>query len=503
MSTVYHLAAQFPRPTAPREFVTLLLTSDSCLTEASAVTTPSGQKTIPRHYMVVSIPVTHPDAPPREGLVLGKYESVEIIREIPLTVHKSASTTELHNFRKDISPHRHRGNTIGFAESRGPNAKGERMDRHEASHGDDQAETNPVEWTMVTRSDPGGGIPRFMVDRGTPSSITFDVAKFLDWACGRDHFISEGEDEKQTEQPGVQDQSVSADHLTNGHPTGPEPVTLNHSEAAAHESQPSQGGVLSSLTSAIEGGIAAYAPTSAQETFNSYVHPNGSAAAGAPRSDIDDDESTDTSSLASFASAEQFATAPDIPASSSTSQQALASTASLSTTASAAGSPASTAARRHEKELRKLDYRRSQLEERLAKTREKDSQRSSEASSRTEKEAKKHEDKYAKELQKLERKKEKEARKIEEKRRKAAEKDKLTRAENERDTLKQLVEHLRKENEMLKEQVGELQRENTALVARVGRTPEGQSALRAVRDEVEKGRRRGLSTGSRASGRSL
>lgn len=126
--TVYQLSAQFPGPTSPREFITLLITSDTCLTDASKV-----GNTIPRHFMVVSIPVSHPDAPPRNGMVRGFYESIEMIREIPLA--------------------------------------------------DGDAETNPVEWIMVTRSDPGGGIPRFMVERNVPSSIVQDAVKFLDWAC--------------------------------------------------------------------------------------------------------------------------------------------------------------------------------------------------------------------------------------------------------------------------------------------------------------------------------
>jgi hypothetical protein len=86
--------------------------------------------------MVVSIPVSHPDAPRRQNMVRGFYESIEMIREIPLN--------------------------------------------------DGDAETNPVEWIMVTRSDPGGGIPRFMVERNVPSSIVQDAVKFLDWACVKD-----------------------------------------------------------------------------------------------------------------------------------------------------------------------------------------------------------------------------------------------------------------------------------------------------------------------------
>lgn len=36
---------------------------------------------------------------------------------------------------------------------------------------------------MITRSDPGGNIPRWMVEKGTPKSICSDTVKFLNWAC--------------------------------------------------------------------------------------------------------------------------------------------------------------------------------------------------------------------------------------------------------------------------------------------------------------------------------
>jgi len=59
-----------------------------------------------------------------------------------------------------------------------------------------------------------------------------------------------------------------------------------------------------------------------------------------------------------------------------------------------------------------------------------------------------------------------------------------------------VADHLQKENEILKTQIGELQRENTVLVQKIGKTPEGQQALRAVRDEVGSLRRRGTSMGA-------
>ena len=82
---VYQLSASFPGPVAPRDFTTLLLTTDDGLSEKSAAALPSSEeKHVPRHFMIVSKPVTHPGGPERPGFVRGKYESVELIREIPL-----------------------------------------------------------------------------------------------------------------------------------------------------------------------------------------------------------------------------------------------------------------------------------------------------------------------------------------------------------------------------------------------------------------------------------
>lgn len=94
--------------------------------------------------MVISKPCDHPDCPPRDGFIRGQYESIELVQEIPPKPEDN------------------------------PISKGEEQ-------------INPVEWIMITRSDPGGSVPRFMVERGTPSGIVSDASKFLDWACTADH----------------------------------------------------------------------------------------------------------------------------------------------------------------------------------------------------------------------------------------------------------------------------------------------------------------------------
>ena len=204
---VYHLSAQFPGPSAPRDFVTLLLTSDAALEEGA-----------PRHYMVISKPCEHPDHPTKSGLVRGSYESIEFIREIPRE-KKSASATDLtksessaakleHNQDADaagaVSPTgRSRGKTISFAESRGHSAKGESIDLRDGKGDTDDAEPNPVEWIMISRSDPGGSVPRFLVERGTPAGIVSDASKFLDWACKREpsNSTESSEDKSEEETP--------------------------------------------------------------------------------------------------------------------------------------------------------------------------------------------------------------------------------------------------------------------------------------------------------------
>ncbi|PHH52972.1 hypothetical protein CFIMG_002200RA [Ceratocystis fimbriata CBS 114723] len=135
---VLRMGAQFPGPTAPRDFVAMVLTCESSALSAStqsatatvtsdATATPTSGRLL-RELIVVSKPCDHPASPPVHGTIRGFYESVESIREI------------------------------------------EGADGHIA-----------VEWAMVTRSNPGGNVPRFMIERGTPSAICGDAVKFYKW----------------------------------------------------------------------------------------------------------------------------------------------------------------------------------------------------------------------------------------------------------------------------------------------------------------------------------
>ena len=198
---VWQLSAQFPGPTTPRDFITLLITSSRAMHEYGA---KHGKEDVPeieaRHYMIISRPCDHPETKPRSGYIRGQYESVEFIREIirkPAggsagatsnnVLHHAHSTEEIPELGHLHAPgsadphaddHRKRSTTFGTTQ--------EIRQANDAHHEHYDPEENPIEWIMITRSDPGGSVPRFMVERGTPASIVADASKFLDWACQKD-----------------------------------------------------------------------------------------------------------------------------------------------------------------------------------------------------------------------------------------------------------------------------------------------------------------------------
>lgn len=493
---VYQLSAQFPGPTTPREFLTLLLTSSAALGEK----TTNGDH-VPRHYMVISKPTEHPDAPARNGYIRGHYESVEMIREIPLhkKSNKAASTTDLnkHMHADQTGGGRERASTVGFAESRGPSAKGERLDKHEEAPDSEDAELNPVEWIMITRSDPGGGIPRFMVDRGTPSGICNDAVKFFNWACAKDSIpdphdeqaINTTAQEKSKEQPQEEPQ-------TNGDSIVAPPISSQNGQAG-------HGGMLSHLTNTLEAGLDAYAPVSVANVAHQYLDPKDTA------NDEEDEDSSDDSS--SWASADEYLHREHSligPPPMSNTSLPLSADSSVETESIAGLS-------HHEKEIRKIQRDKEKLDEKLAKKREaedeklktqqeKESTDTTKAVDKHEKELKKQEEKHAKEVAKLEAKKQKELRKVEEKRKKQADRDIVGRVSRERDDFRGRLELVQRENELLREQIGEVQRENTALVHRLSKVAGGDVAVRALRDDLESARRnRSSSMGSTKSRTSL
>ena len=561
---VYHLSAQFPGPTTPRDFVTLLLTSSTALKDPSSSTSPKPSSPVhnnfsrePRHFMVVSKPCIHPDCPPRDGFIRGEYESVEFIREIPIKPKKSSSTTDLsktggarptssginkeamvrnahqksstfpleHDGASDqrhsegdyestptegdkTSEGRRRGKTISFAESRGTTAKGEQLDTHQGED-EEEDETNPVEWIMITRSDPGGSVPRWMVERGTPGSIVADAGKFLDWACKKEHPQSEDEDDVD----GVAHKHIHheeenlRDYQTNGHLAGlngvPDDANPQEQEQAPIKSQgpptaPNQGGIIQSLTSAAYSGLETYAPKAVVEHLPGH-QPQAASSSLPPtaetnlpttgelilngRKDVDEVSSvSDTSSIASFASADSHLGDEEGESKSLSSKTASSNSKDHNQTV-------------HEKELAKLNERKKRLDEKLTKSREKEMKDRQELTSKEQaaikkaeekhaKEVARQEDKYRKEVAKLEAKKSKEAAKLAERRKKAEDKDEKAKLMREKEEVRAELEVVKKEREILKGQVGELQRENTALAARLGKVENGKGLLKEVREEM-------------------
>lgn len=570
MNTVYLLSAQFPGPTTPRDFVTMFLTSDQALQKDE-----SGD--CPRHFMVISRPCLHPDTPARDGYIRGQYESVEFIREIPIKKKRSSSTTNLANsgianarkrsssllsreaiLRNAKQNHqgseetgtqdaaaasdtnlarsdsgRARGHTISFDKSRGATAKGERMDIHPD---DEDIESNPIEWIMITRSDPGGSVPRFMIERGTPGGIVSDASKFLDWACAKDIDDLESDDEETWDENAEKKDHKHRPHdherdlhnwQTNGHLAGIEEITTPKSEhipappsqpaavqngpyeekdaQTAYNSNAYSSGLYSMITGAagLAGGfIVSHAPQAVTDRLPSYIHqpsqepsesePDKTTATASLRRDSTSTLSS-VSSVGSFASAlERAETGEKDPGDPDTS--------SLQTTQSDLD-PDTKASAIKDKELAKLAEKKRKLDEKLEKARTREKSRKSDdsvkeeeairkAEEKHEREVKKQEEKYKKEVEKLERKKAKEERKVEERRKKGVERDEKTRVARELEEMRGEVGVLKREREILRGQVGDLQRENTALAVRVGRLGAvGEEVLRDVRQETGKGAR--------------
>ncbi|WPH01353.1 Hypothetical protein R9X50_00419500 [Acrodontium crateriforme] len=453
----YQLSAQFPGPTTPRDFTIMVLSSEDALTEKSAAQV-KGEKHVPRHFMMISKPVMHPDAPERSGYVRGQYESVEMIREIPL--HKVKS-------KRKVDSATTNGEDPSNCESH-------------------DIELNPVEWIMITRSDPGGGLPRFLVERGTPDAMLGDVTKFLDWATGNDHPTREHYKRSQT---------ISAVDAPPGSTLAvPDQQDEKTRPRSITEPPPLQaGGMFSTLTNAMGAGIDAYAPTVVSSYFHSGESPDSS------------DSSSDTSSIDSFISAEEIrrlSTAPEHPTPTG-------STDSLSLASSETFTWDKSNLSEHDREIQKLNQQRERLDRKLAKKRldeesrlkksqEKEQSEQDKVRERHEREKQKTQQRHQRDLAKLERKKLKEARKAEEKRKKKDEATKLNMVTRERDDFRSQVDLVKRENALLMRQVEELQRENTAIVFKLGKLG-GEDALRGVKEEIAGARKRAGSTQSRES----
>ncbi|KAL4911230.1 hypothetical protein BDW74DRAFT_6291 [Aspergillus multicolor] len=229
---VYHVSATFPKPTTSRDFVVMIVTWEAGFVEDEK-RDGNGEEKEGRSWMMVSRPVEHPNAPEGDQYIRGQYESVEMIREI--LVDKDASDAE--------------------------------------------SDSNPVEWTMVTRSDPGGTIPRWMVEKGTPKSICTDAAKFLEWASQDPEAAA-----KVREQP----QSRAQSRTSQADGTAPSAVVGHLSDSDSSLSsedeyeQEEHHGLIASVGSLLNAGLERYAPQAvldyipahSRQTSSSYNSPN-------------------------------------------------------------------------------------------------------------------------------------------------------------------------------------------------------------------------------------
>ena len=481
-----------------------------------------------KHFLVISRPCQHPDCPPRDGFIRGEYESIEFIREIPPKPKKSSSTTDLsdsarhdvtstalekeailRNARQNSNPlgtihqggsdsnlaertlqdsdlaqdvaeikaapeGRARGRTISYAESRGSKAKGEAVDTPQ-----EDSEMNPVEWIMITRSDPGGSVPRFLVERGTPAGIVSDASKFMEWARKKEHTATDEEENLDEKDSELADGAQMNPLQTNGYVTGLEETK----EVPDSTEDGIQQGLLSSVVNAAYAGVEAYAPQAIIDHLPGHQPSTPSKLSSNVTLPDGTKDLSETSSIASTTSVASFASADSHF---SEAQSTSSITASLQAKDAKSLSP-------HEKELVKLASRKRKLDASLQKTLEKERKDKADMSTREEQRLKRAEEKHAREVAKVEAKHAREVKKIEdrrardaareeERRKKAEDRDEKARLGREKDELKAQLDFVTKERDILRGQVGDLQKENTALVARIGRFD--SSVARELLEEV-------------------
>jgi FtsZ-binding cell division protein ZapB len=236
---VYHVSAQFPKPTAPRDFVPMIINSDSGLRIG-------GSRQSGRSWMMISKPCDHPGVPPKPGYTRGNYESIEVIREIPKNSGSASSSSSQKSKKKDDS-------SSGDSQQPG---------RDEAAEENDDEEMNPVEWIMISRSDPGGSIPRWMVDKGTPRSVGVDAAKFINWAIKDD----KPQEEEDCSSSGSKSASAGTEAKSRESVNGPEADESDDSDSTSeYDSLDSDGehshhGLIASVTGLLNTGYQRLAP---------------------------------------------------------------------------------------------------------------------------------------------------------------------------------------------------------------------------------------------------
>ncbi|KAL6910489.1 hypothetical protein GGI43DRAFT_12624 [Trichoderma evansii] len=460
--SVFQLSAQFPGPTAPRDFITLLLTTDFEYK-------PADQEAPLRQYVIVSKPCQHEECPPRPGIVRGSYESVEIVREVPI---ENGNTSKISLLSSD------------------PGSEGVR-----SSSSDSRGQRSvAIEWLMVTRSDPGGSVPRFMVEKGTPPGIVGDAGKFVKWITAISLLSSKSGESLSVSEAGSPSPTKQSQEITtppeNGTPQIP-PVHRPKStvdskkreelEAARRESVqsiPSSNGIYGIINGVFEAassvvatglrtlGSPAESNTSLEDLESRAAEDLESRATEEHETDADVTDLSETSSIRTFRSALERTMTEE----------------NRSKSIASGNSDESKGQGKQllDKELRKLQEKRRKLDEKAAHMqqrlekkqrggKEKDETAIAKVREKHEKEIAKQEAKYRRELQKLEDKRVHEERKAEARARKAIERQEKMNLTMELEKTRAERDVALKEVEILQAQVRQLQSQSTMQTAKIGR----------------------------------
>lgn len=472
-----------------------------------------------RSYIIVSKPCDHPECPPRQGYIRGQYESVEIIREVPTDkppIRRSMSTVDMASedtkARQVIAEDMTKEAVLRAAQKK---AAGDAAEEE-----DDDEVTTTIEWLMVTRSDPGGNVPRFMIERGTPGGIVSDAGKFLKWLtakAARD-FASDDAEEPvdgtkvsavKAEDLKARSKSVAPAPTSNLLPDE-EPERMHGSQESAETSfeYPSSNGLYGMISGAIGYASSAVAQRLPIPVF--FQSANNSSHETIPEvaeDDGSDSDTSDVSSIRSFASAvegnESDVSPPPVSKDETASNVSDESTVKRSLTHSATS--------HYERDLKKLQDRRHKMQEKMNKLQSRMTNRRADESQKDaaamaklrekhDREVAKQEEKYKRELKRLEEKRDADQRKAEERRKKQTEREEKANIHMELEKTRTERDLAFRQVELLKLQVGELQSQNTKLVAEMGRINGGGSPEGRVKRETLARRDSTMSAGSSVVG---
>lgn len=420
--------------------------------------------------------IDHPECAERQGYVRGQYESVEFLREIPAeqnpyinrrdgvvlpVIKRVQSVPDLSEDKERVDHSgRKRGQTITFSDGSKPGHREEytprgSMDSADIAAGD--PEENPVEWIMISRSDPGGSVPRWMVERGTPGSIVKDAEKFLDWAEAHEDLANDYPEVEEAVEVDAGASLGESDELREGVVSGQQKHEESKQEIGATDSnsqwekRATNGELISSAIDTLSAGAAAVVPSAIytpSTTVASSPAPSGTPTqlTGSTSDNDAEDDKSDAASLNTFTTAISAGsyTGNLSPPSSSAS--------SMHTSPSTSTSQHHPHSTHEEKALNRLLREKSKLSAKLAKQMEKEERKRSKDGEKEKKllekhlkEVEKREDRYRKDIEKAKRREEKRVRKEGRDRREIGE-------------LKRVVEGLTRENLDLRARVEELEK---------------------------------------------